>query len=77
MNFSLHSTTGQSLAKLPPAGQDLPRLQKPVRRRLSAGKIVGSGVLVCLGVAGYFLANVSGMSKPFKEMFAELRTTTS
>ena len=28
MNFSLHSTTGQSLAKLPPAGQDLPRLQE-------------------------------------------------
>ncbi len=44
MNFSLHSTTGQSLAKLPPGGQDLPRLQKPVRRRLSAGKVVGTGV---------------------------------
>ena len=43
MNFSLHSTTGQSLAKLPPGGQDLPRLQKPVRRRLSAGKVVGTG----------------------------------
>jgi HlyD family secretion protein len=41
-----------------------------VRRRLSGGKIVGTGVLASLGVAGYFLANVSGMSKPFKEMFA-------
>lgn len=69
MNFSLHSTTGQSLAKLPPAGQDLPRLKKPVRRRLSAGKVVGSGVVICLGTAGIFLANVSGMTKPLKDMF--------
>ncbi len=40
-----------------------------MRRRLSAGKVVGTGVFaaVCLGV--YFLATVSGMSKPLKEMF--------
>ena len=69
MNFSLHSTTGQSLAKLPPGGQDLPRLQRPVRRRLSAGKVMGTGVVVMLGVAGYFLSTVAGMSKPLKSFF--------
>ncbi len=69
MNFSLHSTTGQSLAKLPAGGQDLPRLQKPVRRRLSAGKVVGTGVFAAACVGVYFLATVSGVSKPIKEMF--------
>ena len=50
MNFSLHSTTGQSLATLPPGGQDLPRLQRPVRRRLSPGKVMAGGVVALLGV---------------------------
>jgi HlyD family secretion protein len=40
-----------------------------VRRRLSLGKIVGSVVFVAVCAAGIFLANVSGMTKPIKEMF--------
>ena len=40
VNFSLHSTTGPSSATLPPGAQDLPRLQRPARRRLSPGKVI-------------------------------------
>ena len=40
-----------------------------MRRRLSLGKIVGSVVFVAVCAAGIFLANVSGMTKPIKEMF--------
>ena len=46
MNFSLHSTTGPSSATLPPGAQDLPRLQRPARRRLSPGKVMGRGLVV-------------------------------
>ncbi len=41
MNFSLHNTTAPSSATLPPGAQDLPRLQRPARRRLSPGKVIG------------------------------------
>ena len=46
MNFTLHSTTGPSSATLPPGPQDLPRLQRPARRRLSPGKVMASGLAV-------------------------------
>ena len=40
-----------------------------MKRRLSAGKVVGSGVILSLGVAGYFLSTFAGMSKPVKDFF--------
>ncbi len=70
MNFSLHSTTGQSLALLPPGGQDLPPPQEAEWRRLSTGKVVGTGVIRdCWGLAAYFSSTVAGMSKPLKSFF--------
>ena len=60
---------GPIIGQAPAGGQDLPRLKKPVRRRLSAGKVVGTGVVAMLGVAGYFLSTVAGMSKPLKSFF--------
>ena len=66
MNFSLHSTTGQSSATLPQGAQDLPRLQRPVRRRLSPGKVMAGGLAVLLAVGGVVVYSVPGMSKPIK-----------
>ena len=78
MNFSLHSTTGQSLAKLPPGAQDLPRLQKPVRRRLSAGKIVGHRAgRRARAWPGLSSSPSPAMSKPIKGLFFEPEAATS
>ena len=60
MNFSLHSTTGPSLATLPPGAQDLPRLQRPARRRLSPGKVMAGGLVALLGVGGVVVYSVPG-----------------
>ena len=60
MNFSLHSTTGPSSATLPPGAQDLPRLQRPVRRRLSPGKVMAGGLAALLGVGGVVVYSVPG-----------------
>ena len=57
MNFSLHSTTGQSSATPLPGAQDLPRLQKPARRRRKAGKIVGHRT-------GYLRSAIAGVLSP-------------
>jgi multidrug efflux pump subunit AcrA (membrane-fusion protein) len=54
--------------------RDLPRLQKPARRRLSLGKVLG-GCLVAAIVGGVVLfASVPGMSKPVKRLFASSAT---
>ena len=77
MNFSLHSTTGPSSATLPPGAQDLPRLQRPARRRLSPGKVMAGGLAVLLAVGGVVVFSVPGMSKPIKGLFDRQRATSS
>ena len=67
---------GPIIGQAPAGGQDLPRLQKPVRRRLRAGKVVGTGLAAMLASLGYFLSTVSGMSKPLKRC-SPARTPTS
>jgi HlyD family secretion protein len=70
VNFSLHSTTGQSSATLPQGAQDLPRLQRPARRRLSPGKVMAGGLAVLLAVGGVVVYSVPGMSKPIKGLLS-------
>jgi HlyD family secretion protein len=68
VNFTLHSTTAPSSAVLPPGAQDLPRLQKPARRRLSPAKIFGGALAVAVATGGVVLFSVPGMSKPINRL---------
>src|ERR1700734_954368 len=74
VNFSLHSTTGPSSATLPQGAQDLPRLQRPARRRLSPGKVIAVGLAILLGVGGVVVFSVPGMSKPITGFFSPSKT---
>jgi multidrug efflux pump subunit AcrA (membrane-fusion protein) len=65
---------GQSSAKLPPAARDLPRLQRPARRRPGLGKFLGGGIVAALVAAGVVLANVPSMSKPITKLFGSGQT---
>jgi len=74
VNFTLHSTTGPSSATLLPGAEDLPRLQRPARRRLSPGKVIAIGLAIVLGVGGVVVFSVPGMSKPIKGLFGPSKT---
>ncbi len=57
---------GPIIGHAPPGAQDLPRLQKPARRRLSPGKVMAIVLATVLGVGGVVVYSVPGMSKPIK-----------
>ena len=53
-----------------PVGRDLPTVQRPRRRRVSAGKIVAAILGVAVLVGGVAVFSVPGMSKPIRSLFS-------
>src|SRR5262245_41899428 len=70
VNFSLQNTGDQSSAKGPAAApHDLPPLQRPSRRRVSAGKLFVVGLVALLALGGIAVLSVPGLSKPIRGFF--------
>ena len=68
MNFSLQNT-GDPASAPEPATQDLPALQRPSRRKASAGKVFVVILASLLALGGITVLSVPGLSKPIRGFF--------